>query len=191
MNKIAIIFHSGFGHTEKVAQEVARGARSVEGVSVDLMTAGEAIENIHALDDRKTLVFGSPTYMGGPSAQFKAFADATSEKWMKGVFRNKLAAGFTNSGGLAGDKLATLQYFSILAAQHGMLWISLGQDAPLTKSGHGATPDMINRFDSSLGLMTQSDNASVEKTPAPGDLKSAFLFGQRIAHVTQLWAGAK
>lgn len=188
MKKIAVIYHSGMGHTEKVAKEVVKGIADQKGVSVDLLTTEQAIEKMDELESYTTLVFGSPTYMGGPSAQFKAFADATSGKWMEQKFKNKLAAGFTNSGGLAGDKYATLMYLVTLASQHGMIWISLGQPAPLTKSGHGAGPEEINRMDASLGLMTQSDSAPPEHTPAPGDLKSAFLFGQRIAQITQQWS---
>lgn len=187
MKTVAIIYHSGFGHTKKVAEFVAQGVSSVSDINVWLLTTDEAVQEMEKLQECDALVFGTPTYMGGPSAQFKQFADATSKLWMQGALNNKLAAGFTNSGGLAGDKFATLMYLVTLACQHGMIWISLGQPAALTKSGHGATPETVNRLDGSLGLMTQSDNADIKNTPAPGDLESAQLFGKRIAEITKQW----
>lgn len=184
MKKIVLIYHSGYGHTKKVVFEVQKGIQAVEGVAVDCLTTEQAIEHVNDLTQYDTFVFGSPTYMGGPSAQFKVFADATGKLWMSGALKNKLAAGITNSGSLDGDKFSTLMYFVTLACQHGMLWISLGLPSPLTQSGHGAGPEAVNRLNGSIGLITQSDNALPENTPAPGDLKAAFLFGQRIAQVT-------
>ena len=72
------------------------------------------------------IVFGAPTYMGGPSWQFKKFADASSKPWFGKAWRNKLAAGFTNSATLNGDKFSTLAYFWTLSQQHGMLWAGMG-----------------------------------------------------------------
>ncbi len=187
MNKIALIVHSGYGHTFHIAQEIAQGIKQVADVSVDILTTQDASEKLDTLAQYDAFVFGTPTYMGGPSTGFKAFADATSSLWFNQVLKDKLAAGFTNSGSLAGDKLATLQYLSVFAAQHSMIWISLGILAPQTKSGHGATPEDLNRTGTFLGLATQSDTATVATTPAPGDIKTARLFGQRIAEITKRW----
>ena len=187
MKKIAIVYHSGYGHTKKVAAHIFETLKKDSEVETFLFTADEALKGLDTLDSSTTIIFGSPTYMGGPSADFKKFADATSKKWMRHAWKNKLAAGFTNSATLAGDKMATLQYFSILAAQHGMVWIGLAELSAPTKEGHGGTPDMINRVGSWLGLATQSDNVDPAHTPAPGDLKTAELFAQRIAQITKIW----
>jgi NAD(P)H dehydrogenase (quinone) len=186
MNSVVVVYHSGGGQTKKVAKKIVEGIKK-ENVLVDLLTTEQALNQMDFLDKATTIVFGSPTYMSAPSADFKKFADATSGRWMKGLWKDKLAAGFTNSGGLCGGKLLTLLYFATLASQHGMVWISLGQPVFLTTEGHGATPNSINRLNGSVGLMTQSDNAPVEKTPAPGDLESADLFGKRIAQMTKKW----
>jgi multimeric flavodoxin WrbA len=187
MPSIAIVYHSGYGHTEKVARLVAEGAASVSGVTVKVFNAEEAIAQLDALDTFDTIIFGAPTYMGSASAGFKTFADATAKKWFTQAWKDKVAAGFTNSGGLSGDKLSTLQSFSILAAQHGMIWVGLADSTPSPTSGHGATPDMINRIGSYLGLMTQSDNTSPENTPSPGDQETARRFGVRLAEITKRW----
>jgi multimeric flavodoxin WrbA len=170
-----------------VAYLVADGVSSVSGVTVKLFKAEEAVTQMDALDTFDAIVFGAPTYMGSASAGFKTFADATAKKWFTQAWKDKVAAGFTNSGGLSGDKLSTLQSFSILAAQHGMIWVGLADSTPSPTSGHGATPDMINRIGSYLGLMTQSDNTSPENTPSPGDQETARRFGVRLAEITKRW----
>jgi NAD(P)H dehydrogenase (quinone) len=185
---VAIVYHSGYGHTKRVADVVAEGIRVVDGVNVELHEAEAAAKNLDALDAADTIVFGAPTYMGGASAGFKTFADASSKKWMKQAWKDKLAAGFTNSGSLSGDKLHTLQYFAVLAAQHGMIWVGQGEPSPTLSSGHGGKPDMINRVGSSLGLMTQSDNSPPDQNPSEGDLATARLFGTRIGEATLRWA---
>lgn len=188
MKKIAIIYHSGYGHTKRVADTLFEALQKEKSIKTTLFTTDEAIKNIDQLDDYTTLIFGCPTYMGGPSAQFKTFADATGGKWLKHSWKNKLAAGFTNSGTLSGDKFGTLSFLVTLACQHGMMWISLGELGTLTKKGHGATPEDINRLNSSLGLATQSDNTDPKNTPAPGDLETAKLFAKRITEITNAYS---
>ena len=169
---LSIVYHSPYGHTAKVAAYIAKGAE-VLGVKVHLMN----IEHIDwdVLDMSQGIIFGSPTYLGSVTGQFKLFMDSSSKRWMKRTWQGKLAAGFTNSGGLSGDKLSVLQQINLFAMQHGMLWCGL----PLLSTGHKDTD--LNRLGSHLGLMTQSNNAPVEITPPQGDLDTAMWFGEYIA----------
>ncbi|BBF77922.1 flavodoxin family protein [Acinetobacter ursingii] len=171
---LCIVYHSPYGHTAKVASYIAQGAKTL-AIDVHLMS----IEHIDwdALDAAHGIIFGSPTYMGSVSADFKKFMDSTSKRWKNRLWQGKLAAGFANSGGLSGDKLAVLQQLNIFAMQHGMLWSGL----PLMATG--STETDLNRLSSCLGLMTQSDNAPVEITPPKGDLDTAIWFGEYIAGV--------
>jgi NAD(P)H dehydrogenase (quinone) len=73
------------------------------------------------LDASDAIIFGSPTYMGGPAARFKALADSTVGSWFQRKGRDKLAVGFTVSGAPSGDKLGSLQYFQALAQPLGAL----------------------------------------------------------------------
>ena len=170
--KLAIVYHSPYGHTAKVAQYIANGAEKI-GVGVHLMS----IEHIDwdVLDQADGIVWGSPTYMGSITGPYKVFMDSTSKRWMNRAWQGKLAAGFTNSGGLSGDKLSVLQQMNLFAMQHGMLWVGL----PLLSTGQKDTD--LNRLASHLGLMTQSNNAPVEITPPQGDLDTALWFGEYIA----------
>lgn len=178
--KITIIYHSGYGHTKLVAEYITKGAASLVP-DVHLFTCTEAQNNFEVLHEADTLIFGSPTYMGTVSAEFKKFMEATGKFWYSQKWKNKLAAGFTNSSTLNSDKLNTLQQLSLFAAQHSMLWISTGI---LPKFENDRQLDEPNGMASYLGLMTLSDNSTNAINPPKG-LETAILFGQRIAEITK------
>ena len=134
MAQIAVVYFSKTGTTEKLAQAIMSGVREAPGVQVfsHNITGNEIVEgrfvNPDLFESLKTcdaIIMGSPTYMGGVAAQFKAFADATSPYWSKQQWVNKVAAGFTCGSGLNGDQSISLQYLNTLANQHGMYWVGL------------------------------------------------------------------
>jgi NAD(P)H dehydrogenase (quinone) len=171
MSKIAVVFHSGYGHTARVAQFVAEGA-GAELIQID--AEGNLTEaQWAALDQADGIIFGSPTYMGMASWQFKKFADATSRRWLNSAWKNKVAAGFTCSAGLSGDKLSTLQYFITLSMQLGMIWV--GQ--PLLTHGE------LNRIGSNSGAMAQVGPTSPPADIPDGDLETAKQLGARVAEI--------
>jgi NAD(P)H dehydrogenase (quinone) len=183
MTKLAIVYYSGYGHTANVAEHIQHGMQQVEDVQVTVLTAKDACEQLDLLDQMDGIIMGSPTYMGSASAEFKQFMEASSGRWLKQQWRNKIAAGFSNSGGLSGDKLNTLLQLVVFAGQHGMLWISFGHNGNVaSETVPGA---MLDRIGGNLGLMTQSDQASPEETPGPLDLETARYFGHRIASVAK------
>lgn len=185
---LSIVYFSGSGHTAKMAEAVAQGARSVPGSQVQVLPIeGKDIsdgrfkndELMAQLDASDAIIFGSPTYMGGPAAQFKAFADATGERWFKSAWKDKLAAGFTVSGGPSGDKLSTLHYFFTLAMQHGMIWIGLAE-SPFNDQG-------INRLSSYSGAMAQAMTESPEIAPNAADKLTGESLGRRAAEAMMRW----
>lgn len=189
MTKVAIVYHSGFGHTAVLAEKVAEGVRDA-GQTPVLLKIDNAAQDFAPLIDQITeadaVVFGAPTYMGDVSGVFKIFADATSSAFFTGAWKDKLAAGFTNSHSFSGDKAHALASLTILAAQHGMNWVNLGLAPPgVTAAERG--PDTINRVGSFIGLAAQSDNASTEISPPAGDRETARLLGVRIAEAAVRW----
>lgn len=172
--KVCVIYHSPYGHTAKVAQYIAQGAEQA-GAEVHLLSV--AAPQWDLLDQADVIVMGCPTYMGSLTSALKQFMEDSSKRWLARTWQGKLAAGFTNGGGLSGDKLAVLQQINLFAMQHGMLWAGL----PFMPTGR--SPLDINRMSSFLGLMTQSDNASVEITPPEGDLETARKFGKYLAEL--------
>jgi multimeric flavodoxin WrbA len=189
--RVAVVYHSSYGHTARQAQAVARGAHAVEGVTVQLIPVGEAERHWADLDAADAIIFGAPTYFGSASSEFKKFAEATVSLWADNLrWRNKLAAGFTNSKTMSGDKLNTLMSFAILAAQHGMQWVGLD----LYPGWHttGSSSDELNRLGSWLGAMAQSNSdASPDQAPSPSDLETAAYLGRRVALLARQWAAGR
>ena len=171
MAKVAVVYHSGYGHTQRVAEFVAKGA-AADIVAID--ANGDLTEAQWAtLDAADAIIMGSPTYMGMASWQFKKFADATSKKWFTSAWKDKVAGGFTCSASPSGDKLSTLQYFITLAMQQGMIWV--GQ--PALNDGN------INRIGSNSGVMAQVGPSSPAADIPQGDLDTAEAYGNRVAQV--------
>jgi multimeric flavodoxin WrbA len=182
--KIVIVYHSGYGHTRIVAESIAQGIEQEAG-GVTLLPAKEAAGRLELLAEADTIVFGSPTYFANVSAEFKAFMEATGSVYSQQRWKNKLAAGFTNSSSTNGDKLHTLISLSLFAAQQGMVWLPLGI---LPRFENGIQQSSPNGMASYLGLMTMSDNVHGQLND-PADLETARLFGRRIAQVTRQFTG--
>ena len=178
MTKTAIVFHSGYGHTKRMAEAVAEGAGG-ELVAID--AEGNLTEAQWAtLAAADAIIFGSPTYMGSVSWQFKKFADASSKPWYSQAWKNKIAAGFTNSATMNGDKHSTLHYEITLAMQHGMIWVGTGM---MPANSKAAQRNDINHVGSSAGAMAQSPSDSSPDEMFEGDLATARLFGARVTEV--------
>ncbi|NMM46117.1 flavodoxin family protein [Rhodospirillaceae bacterium KN72] len=174
----AVVYHSGYGHTKRVAEAVARGA-SAELIAID--ADGNIPDSAwDTLDAADAIIFGSPTYMGGPSWQFKKFADATSKPWFEEKWKDKVFGGFTNSATINGDKLNTLQYFLLLAGQHGGIWVSLAIKPSNVKASKRDDP---NRMGSYVGPMAQSDADAAPEEMSVGDLETARRYGVRVAEI--------
>lgn len=190
MTKVAIVYHSGYGHTAVVADHVAKGVAAVPGVTVGLYRADDFPSPDAGpwaeLTASDAIVFGAPTYMGSASAPMKRFMDASSKIWFSRQWKDKMAAGFTNSASWSGDKLSTLEQFAVFAAQHGMIWVGTGMLAGNNAST--ASPDDINRVGSFLGLMTQANaDQGPDVAPPQSDRRTAELFGQRVAEIAVRW----
>ena len=180
MAKIAVVFHSGYGHTQRLAQAVAEGANA-ELVAID--ADGNLPEGgWETLAAASAIVFGTPTYMAGPSWQFKKFADASSKPWFSQAWKDKLFAGFTNSASTNGDKQVTLDYLFQLAMQHGGLWVGSGM---LPSNAKAAQRNDLNWIGSFSGAMAQSASDASAAEMQPGDLETARQFGERVAQQAQ------
>lgn len=186
--QISIVYDSGFGHTEKQAFAVAEGVAKVPGAHAKLIAVAKGAIDWSALEASDAIVFGSPTYNGTLSAKLKQFfEDSTKAAWNDLKWRNKIAAGFTNSGAQHGDKLNTLITMTLFAAQHGMVWVGLDL-MPGNSSSKGSVED-LNRHGSWLGAMAQSNvDESPEMTPPASDLKTAAYLGQRVAETARRFA---
>jgi len=185
MTNIAVVYHSGYGHTQAVAEAVAAGVQAVPGAKVNLIPTGEAEAREAELDAADAIIFGSPTYMGGVSADFAKFKDWTSRKWMARAWQDKLAAGFTVSASWGGDKQNTIYQLLTLAQQHGMVWVGLGL-APGNNHSKGSIDD-LNRTGASLGVMAQANADQGNEGIGQSEFATAQALGKRVAQAALRW----
>ena len=184
---IAIPYFSGYGHTARIADAVGEGATSIPDTTAHLVDVAGLDDAAWAtLDEADAIVFGSPTYMGTAATAFHAFAEATSQRWMERAWQDKLASGFTNSGSMSGDKLGTLQYFATLAAQHGMIWVSLNL-MPGWNTTTGSELD-DNRLGFYLGAGAQTPVDAGADAVHAADLSTARHLGRRVAEQAHVYA---
>ncbi len=176
MALVAVVYHSGYGHTAKQAEAVAKGANA------DLIAISENGEITEAdwakLGAAKAIIMGSPTYMGSVSWQFKKFADASSKVWFTQGWKNKIFAGFTNSATMNGDKGTLIGYLMTLAMQHSGIWVGTGLMPANNKAAKHGDVNFVGGF--SGALMTTPSDASADEVNA-GDLETARLLGVRVA----------
>ncbi|WP_337160700.1 flavodoxin family protein [Vibrio alginolyticus] len=185
MSKIAIIYFSKTDVTGQLARAIAAGLEQ-QGIKQQgeceilshRIEGSEIIEgrfvNPNLMDELaecNAIIFGSPTYMGGVAAQFKAFADASSESWYHQKWANKVAAGFTSGGALNGDQSCTLQYLQTFAYQHGMMWVGLDK---ISNSGE----QNLNRYGVQGGIVAQ---VGADGQLHASDVATAEYLGKRVA----------
>lgn len=181
---ISIVYDSGFGHTARIAQYMSQEIKNRTQAEVNLVCVRDDKIDWIKLEQSDAIIFGSPTYNGSISAKLKQFfEDSTRTAWIPMKWRNKIAAGFTNSGSNNGDKLNSLMTMALFAAQHGMIWVGLDLH-PANPTSPLPTKD-LNQMGSWLGAMAISENASPEVTPNESDLKTAAYLGLRVAEITK------
>ena len=175
---IAIVFYSKTGTTAALAGEIAVGVVEADCqprlLSIDdreihegRFRNGPMLTQLTAVD---AIIFGSPTYMGGVAAQFKAFADATSALWSTRALAMKVAAGFTTGTNPRGDLDSCLRELFVLARQHGMVWAGNGADAQGDFTAHA-----------DLGFFALNRDGDFTAKA----LRSARNFGHQVATITQ------
>jgi NAD(P)H dehydrogenase (quinone) len=192
VTEIAVVYHSTTGTTTRLAQAVHAGASGVAGVRASLHAiAGDDIRHgrfsnnslFAQLDLADAIIFGSPTFMGGPSAQLKAFLDATVSRWVTRAWANKLAAGFTVSATPSGDKLHTLTSIAVTAMQLGMIWVGVEET-----SRDASAPNRLSVY---MGAAGQADYSTNPPGVVAADLRTGELLGTRVAKLAlRLRAGA-
>jgi len=184
MTTVAIVYHSGYGHTEVAAKAVAAGAEGA-GATVKLLKIENAAQDMQphldAVAEADAIIFGSPTYMGDVSAALKAFFEASSKVWMAQGWKDKVAGGFTNGLTWGGNKDNALGSIFVLAMQQSMIWVGTGMMPGNMNGNTDAAAATPNRMAYSIGAVSQSDNAAPDVTPPEGDKETMRLYGARVA----------
>lgn len=184
MVKVSIVFHSESGSTEEIAKSIMHGLKNA-GADVYMAPCTENID-LAKLNESDAIIFGCPTYYGSVSGQMKIFMDKLFDIWNGQLWKNKIAAAFTDSAALNGDKLNVLMQFTLFAMQHSMIWVGL---ETIAREERKKMPFLYNRMGSWLGLMSQTEDTGITKIAPESDHQTAEMFGARIADICNKFKG--
>lgn len=158
MRELLVLYYSRHGAVKAMAQLVARGIESVDGVAARLRTVppvstvtqaveppvpetGAPYAELKDLEECIGLALGSPTRFGNMAAPLKHFWDTTGEHWLKGTLAGKPAAVFTSTSSLHGGHETTLTSMMLPLLHHGMLIVGVPYSEPeLMLTREGGTP---------------------------------------------------
>ena len=143
MTKVLVLYYSGYGHTETMAQAEADGARAVPGTEVTVKrvpelvpaeaakSAGMKVEQAPPfaepgeLADYDAIIFGTPTRFGNMAAQMRNFLDQTGGLWMKGALAGKVGSVFISTATQHGGQETTITSFHTTLMHHGMVVVGV------------------------------------------------------------------
>lgn len=196
MAKVLVLYHSTYGHTEKMAEAVAEGARSVEGVTVDIKRVAETvpeelarqsgykldqaapIARVEDLADYDAVIVGAGTRYGTAAAQMRQFWDQTGPMWAKGALTGKVGSAFASTATQHGGQETTLIGLIQTLLHHGMVVVGL----PYAWQGQ-MTLDEISGG-SPYGATTITGGKG-ERQPSANELAGARWQGAHTAEIAR------
>ncbi|KAJ6791153.1 NAD(P)H dehydrogenase (quinone) FQR1 [Iris pallida] len=199
--KVYIVYYSMYGHVEKLAEEIKKGASSVEGVEATLWQVPEILnEEVLAkmsappksgvqiitpneLADADGIIFGFPTRFGMMAAQFKAFLDATGGLWRTQSLAGKPAGIFYSTGSQGGGQETTPLTAITQLVHHGMIFVPIGYTF-----GAGMFAMDEVKGGSPYGAGTYAGDGS--RTPSELELKQANHQGEYFANIAKKFKGS-
>ncbi|KAK6149818.1 hypothetical protein DH2020_017343 [Rehmannia glutinosa] len=194
--KVYIIYYSTYGHVEKLAQEIKKGAESVQGVEAKLWQVPETLSDEilgkmgappksdvpiitpNELVEADGIIFGFPTRFGMMAAQFKAFFDSTGGLWRTQALAGKPAGIFYSTGSQGGGQETTALTAITQLTHHGMIFVPIGY----TFGGGMFEMEKI-KGGSPYGAGTFAGDGT--RQPSEIELAQAFHQGKHIAAITK------
>jgi NAD(P)H dehydrogenase (quinone) len=155
---VLVLYYSRYGAVAKMAQLIARGIESVEGIEARIRTVPAVSPLVEASEPEvpeegaiycseeefsecSGLALGSPTRFGNMAGAMKHFLDSTGAQWMSGSMIGKPAGVFTSTASLHGGQESTLLSMQIPLMHHGMLIAGIPySEAELSSTTSGGTP---------------------------------------------------
>ncbi len=191
MPYILVLYYSRYGATATMANIIARGVESIEGMTARIRTVPAVSANTEAteasvpetgavyasIDDLKYcagLAMGSPTRFGNMAAPMKYFIDGTSSLWLAGDLIDKPAGVFSSTSSLHGGQETTLISMMLPLLHHGMMIVGTPYSEPaLLSTQTGGTP-----YGPTHVAGSESKN-SISKE----EEKLCFALGKRLATI--------
>ena len=193
MAEILVLYYSATGSVRSLAQSVARGIDSVEGMRARVRTVPRVAAVIEAqapavpaegppyvetrdLEECVGLALGSPTRFGNMAAPLKYFIDGLGAEWGRGTLSGKPAAVFSSTASMHGGQEATLLAMMLPLLHHGMLIVGIPYTEPdLNATRSGGTP---------YGATHVSGIAN-DRPVSDEEARLAFTLGKRLALVAR------
>jgi NAD(P)H dehydrogenase (quinone) len=194
MTKVLVLYYSSYGHVEALANAVAEGANSVDGVEITIKRVPELMPEEIAqkagmkldqaapfatpdeLADYDAVIFGTPTRFGAMASQMRNFLDQTGGLWMKGALVGKVGSVFASTATQHGGQETTITSFHTTLLHHGMVIVGVPYSCPgLSEMGEisGGTP---------YGATTLA-GADGSRTPSRNELEIARFQGAHVAQI--------
>lgn len=202
--KLLIVFYSLYGHVRQMAEAVAEGARSVEGVEVEIKQVPETlppdvVEKMGAVETRKemesvpvatvedlgnagAIIFGTPTRFGNMCGQMRQFLDATGPLWLKGSLVGKVGSVFASSATQHGGQESTILSFHTTLLHQGMVVVGL----PYSYQGQMRIDEVSGG--SPYGASTIAGGQG-ERMPSENELEGARFQGRHVAAIAKKLSG--
>ncbi len=193
MTKVLVLYYSGYGHVETLAEAIAEGAGEVDGAEVTVKRVPELVPEEVArksgmkLDQQApiaepselahydAIVFGTPTRFGNMASQMRNFLDQTGGLWMQGALIGKVGSVFASTASQHGGQETTITSFHTTLLHHGMVIVGV----PYSHKGlnemdeiSGGTP---------YGATTLAGDGS--RVPSANELDIARFQGRHVAAI--------
>ncbi|MGZ5049388.1 MAG: NAD(P)H:quinone oxidoreductase, partial [Usitatibacter sp.] len=157
MSDVLVLYYSASGSVRALAQSVARGIASVEGMHARVRTVpkvaavvdkpapavpaeGAPYVEARDLEECVAIALGSPTRFGNMAAPLKHFIDGLGPEWARGTLAGKPAAVFSSTATLHGGQETTLVSMMLPLLHHGMIIVGLPYTEPeLSSTRSGGT----------------------------------------------------
>lgn len=200
MTKVLVLYHSTYGHVEAMAEAVAQGARSVEGVQVDIKRVPELVledvakasgykldqaapvATVADLEGYDALIVGAGTRYGTAASQMRNFLDQTGGLWMKGALVGKVGSAFTSTATQHGGQETTLIGLIQTLLHHGMLVAGL----PYAWQGQMRIDEITGGSPYGATTITGGDGA---RMPSENELDGARWQGRYVAETAKKLKG--
>lgn len=195
MAKVLVLYHSAYGHIEKMAEAVAEGAREA-GAHVDIKRVPELVPEeiakaahfkldqkasmakVEDLANYDAVIVGAGTRFGRMPSQMANFLDQAGGLWAKGALHGKVGGAFTSTATQHGGNETTL--FSIITnlLHFGMVIVGLDY-------GHAGQMTLDEVTGGSPYGATTIAGGQGQRQPSENELVGARYQGRKIAEVAK------
>ncbi|MDO1559918.1 NAD(P)H:quinone oxidoreductase [Brevundimonas sp. 2R-24] len=196
MTKILILYHSTYGHIEKMAEAVADGVRQVDGAEAVIkrvpelvpeevarksgykMDQAAPIATVGELADYDAIIIGAGTRYGTAASQMRNFLDQTGPLWAKGALVGKVGSAFTSTATQHGGQEVTLIGLIQTLLHHGMVVAGL----PYAWAGQSRMDEITGGSPYGATTITGGDGS---RFPSDNELEGARWQGRWVAETAK------